>query len=171
MICCAMLLRFIQRFRGDCMQISNFYVVTVTATFFSDVNAYLKKQSLLYLRSRNQRNKMAKKFKQVQINYDLAAKNYRHKIDGSYTRDCKSYLTHSSLRASSPIWTSEASLARTRFTRPNRRACSQAKITEKINTRQIVYVRKHVLTEPCWWRHLSVYCLLGARQRHRSSTP
>ena len=36
-----------------------------------------------------------------------------------------------SLRASSPIWASEASLARTReretrFTRPNRRACSQA---------------------------------------------
>ena len=48
-----------------------------------------------------------------------------------------------SLRASSPIWASEASLARTRelgasplarafretrFTRPNRRACSQARI-------------------------------------------
>ena len=36
-----------------------------------------------------------------------------------------------SLRASSPIWASEASLARsreTRFTRPNRRACSQAKL-------------------------------------------
>ena len=41
--------------------------------------------------------------------------------------------TGGSLRASSPIWASEASLARTRergtearFTRPNRRACSQA---------------------------------------------
>ena len=35
-----------------------------------------------------------------------------------------------SLRASSPIWASEASLARfreTHLTRPNRRACSQAK--------------------------------------------
>ena len=51
-----------------------------------------------------------------------------------------SCLLSSSLRASSPIWASEASLARTRergsrslarsretcFTRPNRRACSQA---------------------------------------------
>ena len=31
-----------------------------------------------------------------------------------------------SLRASSPIWASETSLARTRFACPNRRACSQA---------------------------------------------
>ena len=36
-------------------------------------------------------------------------------------------LVRYSLRASSPIWTNEPSLARTRFTRPNRRACSQAR--------------------------------------------
>ena len=42
---------------------------------------------------------------------------------------CYSYLMHISLRASSPIWVSEVSLARTRFTRPNRRACSQARCT------------------------------------------
>ena len=43
------------------------------------------------------------------------------------------WLLRSSLRASSPIWASEASLRRslassreTRFARPNRRACSQA---------------------------------------------
>ena len=38
-------------------------------------------------------------------------------------------LTTASLRASSPIWASETSLARSRearFARPNRRACSQA---------------------------------------------
>ena len=43
----------------------------------------------------------------------------------------KSYnQAQSSLQASSPIWVSEVGLARTRetrFTRPNRRACSQAK--------------------------------------------
>ena len=41
-------------------------------------------------------------------------------------------LRFSSLRASSPIWASEASLARSRetgFTRPNRRACSQATVS------------------------------------------
>ena len=52
---------------------------------------------------------------------------------------CECWRGKISLRASSPIWASEASLARTlrrslarsraaRFARPNRRACSQAKV-------------------------------------------
>ena len=36
---------------------------------------------------------MAKKSSKFKLT-DLAATNYRHKIDGSYTRDCKSYLNH-----------------------------------------------------------------------------
>ena len=52
-------------------------------------------------------------------------------------------LVRYSLRASSPIWASEASLARTRFTRPNRRACSQARC---------VTIRLFVTVEP------PIYC-------------
>ena len=48
-------------------------------------------------------------------------------------------LVRYSLRASSPIWASEPSLARTRFTRPNRRACSQARC---------VTIRLFVTVEP-----------------------
>ena len=48
------------------------------------------------------------------------------------TRSKPKKTSMNSLRASSPIWASEASLAitrsrETRFTRPNRRACSQAR--------------------------------------------
>ena len=50
-------------------------------------------------------------------------------MTGGMTRSSAKSHVHS-LRACSPIWASEASLARSRetfFTRPNRRACSQAK--------------------------------------------
>ena len=48
-------------------------------------------------------------------------------------------LVRYSLRASCLIWASEPSLARTRFTRPNRRACSQARC---------VTIRLFVTVEP-----------------------
>ena len=51
-------------------------------------------------------------------------------------------LVRYSLRASSPIWASEASLARTRFTRPNRRACSQARcVTIRLFVTLLAYDR------------------------------